>query len=63
MVAGMRLGPVGAVAARDVSRFARNSREWQKLVEVCRVGGLRGPIDQEMNCTRRGKAMIACSLD
>jgi DNA invertase Pin-like site-specific DNA recombinase len=28
---------VGAVAAREVSRFARNSREWQQLVEVCRV--------------------------
>src|SRR5262249_48756965 len=23
--------------AREVSRFARNSREWQQLVEVCRV--------------------------
>jgi len=31
------LGKVGAVAAREVSRFARNSREWQQLVEVCRV--------------------------
>ena len=31
------LGRVGAVAAREVSRFARNSREWQQLVEVCRV--------------------------
>jgi hypothetical protein len=31
------LGEVGAVAAREVSRFARNSREWQHLVEVCRV--------------------------
>ncbi len=28
---------MGAVAAREVSPFARNSREWQKLVEVCRV--------------------------
>ena len=27
----------GRVAAREVSRFARNSREWQQLVEVCRV--------------------------
>jgi DNA invertase Pin-like site-specific DNA recombinase len=31
------MGQVGAVAAREVSRFARNSREWQQLVEVCRV--------------------------
>ena len=37
MVAEVCLGKVGAVAAREVSRFARNSRDWQKLVEVCRV--------------------------
>jgi len=29
MVAEVCLGRVGAVAAREVSRFARNSREWQ----------------------------------
>ena len=37
MVAGVCLGKVGAVAAREVSRFARNSRDWQQLVEMCRV--------------------------
>lgn len=37
MVSEVCLGRVGAVAAREVSRFARNSREWQQLVEVCRV--------------------------
>jgi DNA invertase Pin-like site-specific DNA recombinase len=37
MVAEVCLGNVGAVAAREVSRFARNSREWQQLVEVCRI--------------------------
>src|SRR5215472_14690456 len=37
MVAEVCLGNVGAVAAWEVSRFARNSREWQQLVEVCRV--------------------------
>jgi len=37
MVAGVCLGQVGAVAAREVSRFARNSRDWQQLVEVCRL--------------------------
>jgi len=37
MVAQVWLGQVGAVAAREVSRFARNSREWQQLVEMCRV--------------------------
>src|SRR3974390_235515 len=37
MVAQVCMGRVGAVAAREVSRFARNSRDWQQLVEVCRV--------------------------
>lgn len=37
MVAEVSLGRVGAVAAWEVSRFARNSREWQQLVEICRV--------------------------
>ncbi len=37
MVAEVCLGKVGIVAAREVSRFARNSREWQQLVEVCRI--------------------------
>ena len=39
MVAGVCLGKVGAVAAREVSRLARarNSRDWQQLVEMCRV--------------------------
>src|SRR5258705_9722495 len=36
MVAEVCLGQVGAVAAREVSRFARNNREWQQLVEGCR---------------------------
>jgi DNA invertase Pin-like site-specific DNA recombinase len=47
MVAEVCLGKVGAVAAREVSRFARNSREWQHLVEVCRVVDTV-LIDQEM---------------
>jgi DNA invertase Pin-like site-specific DNA recombinase len=37
MVAEVCLGKVGAVAAREVSRFARNNRDWPQLVEVCRV--------------------------
>ena len=52
MVAEVCLGHVGAVAAREVSRFARNSREWQKLVEVCRVVDTL-LIDQEMVYTLR----------
>lgn len=47
MVAEVCLGRVGAVAAREVSRFARNSREWQRLVEVCRIVDTL-LIDQEM---------------
>src|SRR5204863_5169491 len=37
MVAEVCLGKVGAVAAREVSRFAWNSRDWQQLIEMCRV--------------------------
>jgi len=37
MVAEVSFGKVGAVAAREVSRFARNSRDWQQLIEMCRV--------------------------
>lgn len=36
LVTEVSVGEVGAVAARELSRFARNSREWQQLVEVCR---------------------------
>jgi DNA invertase Pin-like site-specific DNA recombinase len=37
MVAQVCLGKIGSVAAREVSRFARNSRDWQQLIEMCRV--------------------------
>jgi DNA invertase Pin-like site-specific DNA recombinase len=37
MVAEVCLGKVGAVTAREVSRFARNNRDWQQLIEMCRV--------------------------
>src|SRR5215471_2159769 len=52
MVAEVCLGRVGAVAAREVSRFARNSREWQQLIEVCRVVDTL-LIDQETVYTPR----------
>lgn len=52
MVAEVCLGKVGAVAAREVSRFARNSREWQQLVEVCRIVDTL-LIDQETVYTPR----------
>jgi DNA invertase Pin-like site-specific DNA recombinase len=37
MVADVCLGKVGAVATRELSRFARNNREWQQPMEVCRM--------------------------
>src|ERR1700752_5014654 len=37
MVAEVCLGKVGAVAAREVSRFARNSPEWKQTIEMCTV--------------------------
>jgi len=37
MVAEVSLGRVGVVAARELSRFARHSWDWQQLIEVCRV--------------------------
>ena len=37
MVAEVSLGRVGVVAARELSRFARHSRDRQQLIEVCRV--------------------------
>lgn len=52
MVAEVCMGKVGAVAAREVSRFARNSREWQQLIEVCRVVDTL-LIDQETAYTPR----------
>ena len=59
MVAEVCLGKVGAVAAREVSRFARNSRDWQQLVEMCRVVDTL-LIDQEAPLTRRAKATTGC---
>src|SRR5437660_4862165 len=47
MVAEVCLGKVGGVAAREVSRFARNSRDWQQLIEMCRVVDTL-LVDQEM---------------
>src|SRR6059036_3607436 len=61
MVAEVCLGHVGAVAAREVSRFARNSRDWQQLVEVCRVVDTV-LIDQETVYSPR-HSTIACCWD
>jgi DNA invertase Pin-like site-specific DNA recombinase len=37
LVAMVSMGEVGVIAARELSRFARNSREWIQLLEVCRL--------------------------
>ena len=50
MVAEVCLGKVGAVAAREVSRFARNGRDWQQLIKMCRV------VDGEMKSHARSDA-------
>ena len=47
MVSEVCLGKVGAVAAREVSRFARQNLGWQQLVEVCCVVDTV-LLDQEM---------------
>lgn len=35
MVAEVCLGKIGAVAAVEVSRFARNNRDWHQMIEMC----------------------------
>jgi hypothetical protein len=60
MVAEVCLGKVGAVCAREVSRFARNSRDWQQLIEMCRVVDPYWSIRRPS--IRRGTATIACCL-
>jgi len=39
MVAEVCLGKIGAVAAIEVSRFARNNRDWHQLIEMCSMVG------------------------
>ena len=39
MVAEVCVGNVGAIAAREVSRFARNNRDWHQLIEMCAMVG------------------------
>lgn len=61
MVTQVCPGNVGAVCTREVSRFARNSREWQQLVEVYRIVDTL-LIDQETVCSPRqsnGRLLLA----
>ena len=62
MVAEVCLGKVGVVAARELSRFARNNREWQQLIEMCRVVDTL-LLDQEMvYAPREGNARLLLGL-
>src|SRR6202022_965773 len=62
MVAEACLGKIGAVAAREVLRFARNSRDWQQQIEMCRVVDT-GLIDQEaVYAPRQGNARLLLGL-
>ena len=62
LIAEVCLGQVGAVAAREVSRFARNSRDWQQLIEVCRMVDTL-LIDQEtVYDSRRGNDRLLLGL-
>src|SRR5215467_6728272 len=65
MVAEVCLGKVGAVAAREVSRFARNSHDWQQLIEMCRVVDTV-LIDQEARprgkCSAAGSGIVYCAV-
>nr|WP_245269761.1 hypothetical protein [Ensifer sp. WSM1721] len=54
MVAEVCLGKVGPVAAREVSRFARNSRDWQQLIESIPSWSTRKPS------MRPARAMTGC---
>jgi DNA invertase Pin-like site-specific DNA recombinase len=56
------MGGVGVVAAREMSRFARNSREWQHLIEMCRVVDTL-LVDQEtVYDARRGNDRLLLGL-
>jgi hypothetical protein len=59
MVAKLCPGKISAAAAREVSRFARNSHNWQQLVEVCRVVDTL-LVDQEAVYAPR-QGMTGCS--
>jgi DNA invertase Pin-like site-specific DNA recombinase len=57
MVADVCLGKVGAVAAREVSRFARNSRDWHEL-DLLRQRSLSARYEK----ARRGELVVAAPV-
>jgi DNA invertase Pin-like site-specific DNA recombinase/predicted DNA-binding transcriptional regulator AlpA len=62
MVAEVSLGAVGAVSARELSRFARNSREWQRLVEISRLVGTVLVDQDEVYDPRRSNDRLLLGL-
>src|SRR5450432_4752299 len=62
MVAEVCLGKVGAVCAREVSRFARNSRDWQQLIEMCRVVDTLLVDDEAIYAPRQGNDRLLLGL-
>jgi DNA invertase Pin-like site-specific DNA recombinase len=59
MVAEVGLGRVGLVMGLEVSRLARNSSDWHRLLEICALAETL--ILDEMASTTRVTSMTACS--
>ena len=62
MVAEVCLGKVGAVAAREVSHFARNSRDWQQLIEMCGVVDTLLVDEEAIYAPRQGNDRLLLGL-
>ncbi len=62
MVAEVCLGKVGAVAAREVSRFVRNSRDWQQLIEMCRIVDTVLVVQEAVYAPRQGNDRLLLGL-
>src|SRR6202158_1367119 len=62
MVAEVCLGKGGAVAARCVSRFPRNRRDWQQLIEMCRVVDTLLVDEEAIYAPRQGNDRLLLGL-
>jgi len=50
------------VAAREVSRFARNSCDWQQLIEMCRVVDTLLVDEEAIYAPRQGNDRLLLGL-
>jgi DNA invertase Pin-like site-specific DNA recombinase len=50
------------VAAREVSRFARNSRDWQQLIEMCHVVDTLLVDEEAIYAPRQGNDRLLLGL-